>query len=71
VSGPEQNKEEEMNFGLMVAELQKLGVTLERIADELGISDRQVSNIKAGDRPKGETAVKLYLFHMKHRTAVQ
>lgn len=62
---------DEMDFARMVGELQSWGVTLARIAEEIGISERQVSNVKNGDRPKGESAVKLYLFHMKHRTAVQ
>lgn len=45
--------------------------TLEYLAKEMGVSVRQVSNWRNGDRPIGQTAVKLYLFHMKHGTAVQ
>lgn len=55
----------------MVADLQAWGVTLEMIAEELGVSDRQVSNWKAGQRPTGMTAVKLYLLHGKHRRTIQ
>lgn len=45
--------------------------TLEYLAREFGVSERQVSNWKSGDRPKGLTAIKVYTFHMKHRTQVQ
>lgn len=53
----------------VIEELQ-IKFTLEYIAAEIGVSERQVSNWKAGDRPKGMRAVKLYLFHAKHRTTV-
>lgn len=55
----------------IVNDLQAWGVTLEMIAEELGVSDRQVSNWKTGDRPKGMTAVRLYLLHGKRRTQIQ
>lgn len=45
--------------------------TLEFLAKEMGVSERQVSNWKTGAKPLGFTAIKLYLFHAKHRTAVQ
>lgn len=50
--------------------------TLEYIAHEAGVTVRQVSNWKQGDRPLGFKAIKLYLlharvFHGKHGTAVQ
>lgn len=50
--------------------------TLDYIAKEAGVSVRQVSNWKQGDRPLGFKAVKLYLlharvFHGKRGTAVQ
>lgn len=54
----------------IIAELQASGLTLERIAEEMGVSVRQVSNWKSGSEPKGMTAVSLHLFHMKHRTAI-
>lgn len=45
--------------------------TLSFIAAEVGVSERQVSKWKAGtDRPLGFNAVRLYLFHAKHRTPV-
>lgn len=44
--------------------------TLGYIADEIGVSARQVTNIRNGDRPKGWVALRLYLFHMKHGTQV-
>ena len=63
--------EEQQHWQRMICELQAAGMTLERIAEEIGVSDRQVSNWKTGDRPKGMNAVRLYLLHMKHRTVVQ
>lgn len=50
--------------------------TLEYIASEAGVTVRQVSNWKQGDRPMGFKAIKLYLLHarafpVKRRTAVQ
>lgn len=44
--------------------------TLEFLAAEFGVSVRQVSNWKTGDRPTGLTAVRVYQFHMKHRTTL-
>lgn len=44
---------------------------LETIAVEIGVTVRQVSNWKSGnDKPAGMNAVRLYLFHEKHRTRV-
>lgn len=45
--------------------------TLQYIASEIGVSERQVSNWKRGDRPIGMNAVRLVTFHAKHRTPVQ
>lgn len=53
----------------MVNDLQQK-FTLETIAAEIGVTVRQVTNIKGGDRPKGFVAIRLYLFHEKHRTKV-
>lgn len=39
--------------------------TLEYLAREMGVSVRQVSNWKQGDRPMGFKAVKLYLLHAR------
>lgn len=54
----------------IIAELQASGLTLERIAEEMGVSVRQVSNWKAGSEPKGITAIRLHSLHVKHRTAL-
>lgn len=62
--------EEQERWRQMVVELNAL-FTIEYIAQEIGVSTRQVSNIKNGDRPKGFVAIKLHLFHDKHRTRVQ
>lgn len=62
--------EEQEKWRRMVDELNEL-FTLEYIGNQIGVSERQVSNIKDGDRPKGFVAIRLYLFHMKHRTPVQ
>lgn len=54
----------------IVVELNQL-FTLSYIAKEIGVTERQVSNWKAGeDRPMGFNAVRLYLFHAKHGTPV-
>lgn len=63
-------RDERAYWRRLIEELQAWRVTLEMIASELEVSDRQVSNWKTGDRPKGMTAIKLYLFHDKHRTRV-
>lgn len=62
--------EEQQYWRKLIEDLQDCGVTLERIAEEIGVSDRQVTNWKSGDRPKGLNALKLYLLHVKHRTVV-
>lgn len=54
----------------VIEELQALGVTLERIAEHLGVSARQVSYWKRGQRPTGILAIKLSLFHEKHRSTL-
>lgn len=62
--------EEEKRWQTMVIELSE-SFTLEYISKEIGVTVRQVSNWKAGeDRPLGFNAVRLYLFHAKHRTPV-
>jgi hypothetical protein len=63
--------EQEKDFWLrMITDLNEK-FTLHYLAQEFGVSERQVSNWKCGDRPKGFTAIKVYLFHAKHRTRVQ
>lgn len=62
--------EEQAKWLAMIEDLQGWNITLAQIAEHLNVSERQVSNWKTGDRPKGMTAVKLYLFHGKHRTLV-
>jgi DNA-binding transcriptional regulator YiaG len=64
------NQEEESKFWLRVLSELRARFTLEYLAEEIGVSVRQVSNWQAGDKPKGMNAVRLYLFHMKHGTAV-
>ena len=62
--------EEQQYWARLIQELQEK-FTLEYIAEEIGVSVRQVSNWKTGDRPLGMNAIKLYLFHAKHGTTVQ
>ena len=62
---------EEEHWRRLIQELQGWGVTLERIAEHLGVSDRQVSNWKDGQRPTGLVAVNLTMFHEKHRRILQ
>ena len=61
--------EEQQKWRRMVDELNEK-FTLEYIANEIGVTVRQVTNIKAGDNPKGFVAIRLYLLHGKHRTPV-
>lgn len=61
--------EEQEKWRRMVDELNEK-FTLEYIAHEIGVTVRQVTNIKGGDKPKGFVAIRLYLFHDKHRTRV-
>ena len=62
---------EEQFWRGLIADLQSWGVTLEKIAEELGVSERQVSNWKSGQRPKGLCALNLHAFHGKHRRILQ
>lgn len=57
-------EQKELPWGSMVEELQKK-CTLEFIAEHVGVSERQVRHWKAGDKPKGMNAVKLYLLHWR------
>lgn len=63
--------EEQQYWRGLIADLQGWGVTIEKIAEHLGVSDRQVSNWKAGQRPTGLLALNLHAFHMKHRRILQ
>lgn len=62
---------EEQYWRGLIADLQGWGITLEKIAEHLGVSVRQVSNWKAGQRPTGLAAVRLTEFHGKHRSILQ
>lgn len=45
--------------------------TLEYLACEFDVTVRTISNWKSGDcRPMGMKAVKVYLFHAKHRSTL-
>jgi len=56
-----------LNWPRMIDELQEVGVTLERIADALGISVRMVCYLKAtGCDPKHSTGERLKELHAKH-----
>lgn len=61
--------EEQQKFRQMIEDLRSR-YTLQTIADEIGVSLRQVTNIINGDRPKGMAAIKLYVFHGKLGTPV-
>lgn len=63
--------DEQEYWARLIQELQTIGVTLERIAEHLGVSDRQVSNWKNGQRPIGMVAVRLVTFHMEQRRVLQ
>lgn len=53
----------------LIQSLQNRGITLEKIAEHCGVSLRQVSNWKSGDRPLGLKAVKLEAMrHVSHET---
>ena len=55
--------EQKESCGFYVEQLQRKGWTLDRIAGHIGVSDRQVSNWKNGDRPKGMSAIRLFLLY--------
>jgi DNA-binding transcriptional regulator YiaG len=55
--------EEQARWKAMVIELRQT-FTLERLAEEIGVSVRQVCNWQSGeDIPRGMNAVKLYSLH--------
>lgn len=60
--------EEQKYWQRVIEELQGWGVTLEKTAAHMEVSVRQVSYWKAGQKPKGFLAIRLYLFHEKHRS---
>lgn len=53
----------------LINELQMRGASLERIAEAVGVSTRQVSYWKNGQRPSGLHAVNLVMFHGKQKIA--
>ena len=57
--------DEQLQWARMIEDLQEL-FTRAYLAQYFGVSERQLANWKTGDRPKGMTAVKVYLFHAKH-----
>jgi transcriptional regulator with XRE-family HTH domain len=63
--------EEQKYWARLIQELQDWGITLERIAEYLNVSDRQVSYWKSGQRPTGLLAINLYMFHDKQRRVLQ
>ena len=63
--------EEQQYWSKLIQELQDWGITLEKIAEHLNVSDRQVSYWKAGQRPTGLLAINLYRFHEKRRSFLQ
>lgn len=64
-------EQEKQYWKEMIEDLQRWGITLEKIAEHLGVTDRTVSNWKAGQRPTGLLALNLHAFHMKHRRVLQ
>ena len=58
------NKEEEKQYWpRVVRETQKLShMTLQQLADKVGICVRELVYLKAGRRPTGIVAVRLYLY---------
>lgn len=56
--------EEQQKWRQMVLDLQEV-MTIAQIAESLDVAPRQVWRWKEGDRPKGMTAVRLYLLHVK------
>ena len=56
------NKEEEREYWpRVIREIQKLsGMTIEQLAERIGLSEREISYLKAGRRPTGIVAVRIY-----------
>lgn len=57
---------EEATWQSMVERLQDMGITLEKIAEAVGVSVRTVSRWKADDIPMGMNAIRLWKFYEKH-----
>lgn len=54
----------------IIESLQAAGVTISRIAQELGVEERQVWRWKSGERiPRGTTALGLHQMHLKQSCA--
>lgn len=49
----------------LVAEVHA-AMTYPKIAKAIGVSERQIFNIRNGCRPRGLAAVRLYTLHLKH-----
>lgn len=64
-------EEEKEHWRMLVQELQDIGVTLEMIAEHLGVGLRTVSSWKEGNRPTGMTALRLHSFHMERCRVLQ
>ena len=61
--------EEKQYWRKLIEELQKV-MTIRELSDLLDISERQISNWKNGDRPKGMMAIRVYALHVKQCTRV-
>ena len=65
------NREEEKEYWPRLINELNEKFTLEYLAREFGVSERQVSNWKKGERPLGFKAIKIYLFHGKRCITLQ
>ena len=57
-----ENKEKEYWSRVVGEVLEMSGLTLEELATRMGVSDRQVSNWRLGQRPSGIVAIRFYEF---------
>lgn len=57
---------EEASWQSMVERLQAMGITLEKIAEKVGVSVRTVSRWKTHDEPLGMNAVRLWKLYEQY-----
>lgn len=62
--------QEERDWWLQMVSDLRDQFTIDYLAEELGVSQRTICNWQNGERPMGMKAVRVYLLHVKHCSAV-
>jgi transcriptional regulator with XRE-family HTH domain len=57
-----------MNWSQRIRQLQKSGLTLQEIADQIGLTKSGVGDLAVGrnEQPRADAAFKLHDLHLKH-----